>query len=481
MDFFLDIATITSISSFFYAILLFLLCFFWRQNTDISAIFWWCGFPFFRLINSLISSDSIQYDNELIIYVGNVAIVTADVFLAIGCMKFASIRVKWKIAIYYIALFIVLCWLQLLLSADLTARTQAIVAFSLIPNIISIYALTTLNRKYFRIEKYFAVFWIAFQLGVMGFWILIGFDFGNPIFVNAVLLSLSATYLSHIFITLALILLVVAARRSQLQKESEIQKSLEHSLSVALEAAEKANDEKDKFLENMSYELRTPLNTILGFSESLKLDYYGELNERQMEYIDNIHSGGNFLLKLITDLLHLSNVAEGKVEIVSDHVSLLSLVNNTMPLLNEIVRNIDADIVVHNNISDENKKTATIFVDQLRVSQILINLVSNSAKYGDKKSDIIMTLSEPDEDHYRISITDKGHGISASHQNTIFAPFDRAGHDTSKIEGVGVGLSIAKQLIEDMHGKIDFKSIVGVGTSFWIDVPKTDKTKLPIG
>ncbi|MCC3859820.1 sensor histidine kinase [Pseudemcibacter aquimaris] len=480
MDFFLDIATITSISSFFYAILLFILCFFWRQNSDIDAIMWWCGFPLFRLVNSLISSDSIQYDNEFIIYVGNVAIVASDVLLMIGCLTFAEIKYNWKHIAGYMVAFILVCLVQLGLSAELAARTQAIVAFAIIPYCISIYAMTRLTRKCFLVEKYFAMFWMSFQLAVMGFWILIGFDFDNPAFNYGVLLSLALAYLSHIFISLALITLVIAWRRGQLKSESEIQKSLEQSLSVALEAAKKANVEKDVFLKNMSHELRTPLNGILGYSESLKLDFYGDLNEKQMEYIDHIHNGGEFLLKLITDLLHLSNIEEGKVEINSDNVNLISLVNKTLPLLNEIVGKTDVQIILENKIPSEKRSSAAIFVDQIRVSQILINLVSNSAKYGDKKSDIILAMSEVDDRFYRISVTDKGPGISQNNQDRVFRPFDRAGKDDTKIEGVGVGLSIAKQLIEDMNGSIDFISKVGVGSTFWIDVPKTEQRALRV-
>ena len=183
-------------------------------------------------------------------------------------------------------------------------------------------------------------------------------------------------------------MLTIAKRRNQLISESRKHKKLEKSLIETLEKAQLANNEKDLFLTNMSHELRTPLNAILGFSESLKLDYYGNLNKKQLEYIDNIHSGGEFLLKLITDLLHLSNIQIGKVEITPTNINLFYLIDKTTPLLNEIVGQINVSLDIESNI-DQNKTTsASVYVDQIRVAQVLINFVSNAVKYGDRTSDI---------------------------------------------------------------------------------------------
>ena len=273
-------------------------------------------------------------------------------------------------------------------------------------------------------------------------------------------------------------MLTIAKRRNQLISESRKNKKLKKSLVETSEKAQLANNEKDLFLTNMSHELRTPLNAILGFSESLKLDYYGNFNKKQLEYIDNIHSGGEFLLKLITDLLHLSNIQEGKVEITPTNINLFHLIDKTTPLLNEIVGQINVSLDIESNI-DQNKTTsASVYVDQIRVAQVLINFVSNAVKYGDRTPDIKLSLDEIDDCFFRLSVTNKGKEIMPDQYDNIFKPFDRAGADEKKIDGVGVGLSIAKQLIEDMNGKIGFSSKIDEGSVFWIDIPKSEQRQL---
>lgn len=478
MNLLIDIATLTSVSSLIYIFLLVILYVFWRQNKDLSAIIWWCGFPLFRMIYSFISSDSIQYENQLFIYVGNITLILSDLFLMIGCFKFTKINVRWSYVYIYLAAFFLVSCYHYFISADLVQRTQIVVLFDIFPIIISIYALSFLENKQFFIEKIFTIFWSAFQLGIFTFWALIQFDFGNQAYGYSVIVSLFLVYLSHIFITIGLIMLTIAKRRNQLISESLRHKKLEKSLVQTLNEAQTANDEKDLFLTNMSHELRTPLNAILGFSESLKLDYYGELNKKQIEYIDNIHSGGEFLLKLITDLLHLSNIQEGKVEITPSNVNLLELIDKTTPLLNEIVGQIDVNLYVENNLNQNERKSASIYVDQIRIAQILINFVSNAVKYGDKKSDIKLSLNDLDDYFFRVSVSNKGPGINPDQYENIFKPFDRAGADKRKTDGVGVGLSIAKQLIEDMNGRINFTSQKGEGSIFWIDIPKSEQRQL---
>lgn len=478
MLFLIDIATLTSVSTLIYIFLMVILFVFWRQNKDLTAILWWCGFPLFRMVNSYISSESIQYEKEIFIYIGNFSIILSDLFLMIGCFKFSNFKIRWIYIYLYIAISLAASVYHFKISAELAHRTQYVVLLDIFPIILSIYALSFLENQKFFIEKIFTIFWSAFQLGIFTFWAIIQFNFLNPLYGYSVIASLLFVYLSHIFITIGLIMLTIAKRRNQLITESFKHKELEDSLVQTLEKAQIANNEKDLFLTNMSHELRTPLNAILGFSESLKLDYYGALNKKQTEYIDNIHSGGEFLLKLITDLLHLSNIQEGKVEITPTNTNLFHLMDKTTPLLNEIVGQIDISLDIENNLAKNKTASARVFVDQIRVAQILINFVSNAVKYGDRTSNIKLSLDELDDNFFRLSVSNKGPGISPDQYNNIFKPFDRAGADKKKIEGVGVGLSIAKQLIEDMNGKIDFSSEIGNGSTFWIDIPKSEQRQL---
>lgn len=480
MNLFIDMETLTSVSSGFYSILLVLLFLFWQQNKDIDAIIWWCGFPLFRLINAYISSDTTNYGTDGFIYFGNISILLSNSFLMIGCMKFTQLKISWKTIYLYFGIFLIVCIYQHMIGAGLPERTRSMVIFNIIPIVASIYALSKLDTAAYAIEKFFTVFWIAFQLGVFAFWILINFDFGDPNYGPITVLSLIFAYLSHIFICVGLIILAIAERRNQLVIESVKHKFLEGQLTAVLTKAQNANDEKIKFLTNMSHELRTPLNAILGFSESLKLKYYGEINKKQAEYVDNIYGGGELLLKLITDLLHLSNIDEGTVEIELEDVNFSILIDKTLPLLHEIVGHDNDRFMINNHIGDE-RKSSSVYIDQIRAKQILINFVSNAVKYSDAGSEIAMDIDDLDDNFFRISVVDRGMGIKQEQYENIFKPFNRAGNDNSKVEGIGVGLSIAKDLIEKMGGKIGFNSKVGTGSTFWIHVPKSKQRQLPIG
>ncbi|HPF46488.1 MAG: hypothetical protein KDF58_00570 [Alphaproteobacteria bacterium] len=475
----INVATLASVSSAFYAILFILLSIFWWQNKDIDGIIWWCAFPLFRLVYSVIGSDSVNYEDQFFIYVGNLAAVLSDTFLLIGCLKFIGQPINWKLIGGYLILFVLICCYQYSINAELPERTKLVVVFDLIPIISSIMVLFRLPNTKYALEKYFTIFWVSMQIAVFSFWILINFEFNNRDYGIYILFSLTFIYVSHIFTTVGLIILTIARRRSQLREESRDHKLLEEELEKTLRKAQDANDEKTKFLTNMSHELRTPLNAIIGFSESLKLSYYGELNPKQREYVDNIHGGGELLLKLITDLLDLSSIEEGKMDILLEEVNLNLLIEKTLPLLREIVGAESDRLKIHNEISDS-KKSCAVYIDQIRTKQILINFVSNAVKYGNPDSDVILTISDHDEHYFRVSVKDSGRGIAPEQYENIFKPFNRAGNEKSNIEGIGVGLSIARKLIHEMQGNIDFISTVGEGSEFWIDIPKSKQHQLPI-
>ncbi len=480
MSLFIDIATLTSVSATFYLVLLMLLFIFWQQNRNFEAIIWWCGFPFFRFINSIISSDTIDYDFEIIVYVGNLAILVSDTFLLIGCLKFTNKKVPWKIISAYLSIFILLCFVQHSWNANLVQRSQALVIFDTIPLVAAIYTLSRLKNNEYLIEKFFTSFWLVFGIAIYIYWILIDFDFENVALRNNAVTSLAFVYLSHIFVTVGLIILIIAEHRNKLITELKLNQALEHDLEETLEKAKAANEEKNQFLANMSHELRNPLNIIIGYAESLRLGIYGTLNDKQTEYVENISGGGELLLKLITDLLNLSDVEEGRVDILLEEVNLVRLFEKTLPLLREITGKESSRLTVINKIP-ASKDATSASVDIIRIKQILINFMSNAVKYSDDDTPITLQINDHDEAYFRISVKDAGYGIPEEHKNSVFEPFNRAGIDENKVEGIGVGLSIAKSLIEEMKGRIGFDSKVGAGSTFWIDIPKSKQHRLPIG
>jgi signal transduction histidine kinase len=230
----------------------------------------------------------------------------------------------------------------------------------------------------------------------------------------------------------------------------------------AKEEADAANKAKGLFLSSMSHELRTPLNAILGFGQLLQKDNDDLSSRDRQDYIDEIMTAGDHLLKLIDDVLNLSHIetkgASLKIELI-DAIKICSECN-------EMLRAIAAKEQL--TLSAE-LPTAPIMVmaDSTRLRQIVINLISNAIKYNHPNG-IIKIMAEIESTHLKISVQDNGNGIPENKQQDLFKPFNRLGHETSGIKGTGIGLSISKQLIESMHGQIGFVSQQNAGSTFWI-------------
>jgi two-component system, NtrC family, sensor kinase len=219
---------------------------------------------------------------------------------------------------------------------------------------------------------------------------------------------------------------------------------------------EAASHHKSEFLANMSHELRTPLNAILGFSEVLAEQMFGEVNEKQAEYLQDILSSGRHLLSLINDILDLSKVEAGRLELELDRFHLPTALDNALTLVRERAtrHGITLTQTVDHRIGD-------IVADERKVKQILLNLLSNAVKFTPEGGRVGLTATAA-EDGITIAVSDTGIGIAPEDQAAIFEEFRQVGRDDTRTqEGTGLGLTLAKKFVELHGGRIWLQSQVG--------------------
>jgi signal transduction histidine kinase len=230
---------------------------------------------------------------------------------------------------------------------------------------------------------------------------------------------------------------------------------------------EAANRHKSEFLANMSHELRTPLNAIIGFSEVLGERMFGELNEKQAEYTDDILSSGRHLLSLINEILDLSKVEAGRMELELAEFDLPLAIDNARTFVRERAtkHGINLDVKVDERLGE--------FVgDERKIKQILLNLLSNAVKFTPEGGRIGINASQVDG-YVEISVSDTGIGIAPEDQAKIFEEFRQVGGDYAhKKEGTGLGLTLAKKFVELHGGRIWVESEVGKGSTFTFTLPE---------
>jgi signal transduction histidine kinase len=230
---------------------------------------------------------------------------------------------------------------------------------------------------------------------------------------------------------------------------------------------EAANRHKSEFLANMSHELRTPLNAIIGFSEVLGEKMFGELNEKQAEYTEDILSSGRHLLSLINEILDLSKVEAGRMELELTTFDLPLAIENARTFVRERAtkHGINLDVTVDERLGD--------FVgDERKIKQVLLNLLSNAVKFTPEGGRIGIKARQADGS-VEISVSDTGIGIAPEDQPKIFEEFRQVGSDYAhKIEGTGLGLTLAKKFVELHGGKIWVTSELGKGSTFSFTLPE---------
>jgi signal transduction histidine kinase len=230
---------------------------------------------------------------------------------------------------------------------------------------------------------------------------------------------------------------------------------------------ETASRHKSEFLANMSHELRTPLNAIIGFSEVLTEQMFGELNPKQLEYLDDITSSGRHLLALINDILDLSKVEAGRMELHAGPLSIREVLENGLTMVGE--RAARDGIELHLDIAVSNDVIAG---DERKIKQVVFNLLSNAVKFTPRGGHVdVSARDEPDG--VRIEVADDGVGIAASDQGRIFDTFQQVGNAaTGAHEGSGLGLGLARRFVELHGGHIRVESTPGRGSTFTVVLPR---------
>jgi signal transduction histidine kinase len=233
-----------------------------------------------------------------------------------------------------------------------------------------------------------------------------------------------------------------------------------------------ASRHKSEFLANMSHELRTPLNAIIGFSQVLRQRLFGPINEKQEEYLDDILSSGHHLLSLINDVLDLSKVEAGQVELEVASFSLREALESGVVMVREPATKHGVQLSL-----ELAPGVDLVTGDERRLRQVIFNLLSNAVKFTPEDGSVIVATSRVDGE-VRVSVTDTGPGIAPEDRERIFEEFQQTDVGVQQSEGTGLGLALSKRLVELHGGRIWVESEAGHGSRFVFTLPIEDGSRI---
>jgi PAS domain S-box-containing protein len=251
---------------------------------------------------------------------------------------------------------------------------------------------------------------------------------------------------------------------SKITQDITERKQTQEALMKAKEEAERSNKFKDQFLSTMSHELRTPLNAVLGFSDLLTEERYGPLNDKQRRYLTHIHTGGKHLLRLINDILDLSKIEAGRLQLAIESVSIDGSFAEVIDTLRPLADRKSQSLVV--NAAPE----LNVRADSTRFKQILMNLLGNAIKFTPDGGKIEL-MAQKLGDVVRVEVRDSGPGIPLEEQQRIFEAFHRLQQSEKGAEGTGLGLAITKRLVELHGGHLGLESQPSLGSCFYFTLP----------
>ncbi len=234
---------------------------------------------------------------------------------------------------------------------------------------------------------------------------------------------------------------------------------------TARQAAERADRSKSEYLAGLNHELRTPLNAVIGFGELLQRDQDETTNDRQRESVEHIITAGRHMTDIADQVLDLARMETGRIELTSDPIDTALMVKSSTGLIESEAeaRGISVEAVVP-------EPAPVAYADPVRAKQVLLNLLSNAIKYNRQNGNVRVAVMNADN-AVRFEVADTGEGVPAERHDELFEPFNRLDAGSSNVKGSGIGLSIARTIVEAMGGRLGVDSTVGEGSTFWFELP----------
>jgi len=281
------------------------------------------------------------------------------------------------------------------------------------------------------------------------------------------LITISAACGLILIVALAWLGMTAVRSRRQVTEALAALEERSRALQEARDEADRANRAKSEFLSRMSHELRTPLNSAMGFAQLLQTS---PLSAEDQESVEHILKGGSHLLGLINEVLDLARIETGRLALSPEPVQLVDAVTAAVSLVQPLATQRRITIAME----ADGIGSRHVMADRQRLQQILLNLLANAVKYNHDGGEVHLTYDASQPGRLRVLVRDTGPGIPSANMPRLFIPFDRLGAEHRGIEGTGLGLALSRRLAEAMDGRLEVTSTVGVGSTFWVELPETE-------